>query len=142
VEWSSSDVAALGLEGASPGRRPAEPLPSDDGDADVDAAAAGEPEPWDDGWDGGEPSGELLQPLDRSGRAPRWQIAVVVILLVAVIAALVVALTKGDEPTKEAPTPGTSTRERTSTRESGAAPTDRVLGSVSVQGQTFRIVRG
>ncbi|WP_022930032.1 sigma-70 region 4 domain-containing protein [Patulibacter americanus] len=137
VEWSSSDVAALGLEGASPGRRPAEPLPDDD-----DVADDGEPEPWDDGWDGGEPSGELLQPLDRSGRAPRWQIAVVVILLVAVIVALVVALTKGDEPTKEAPTPGTSTRERTSTRDTGAAPTDRVLGSVTVQHQTFRIVRG
>jgi hypothetical protein len=137
VEWSTSDVAALGLEGASVGRRPAEPLPDDDAPADAD-----EPEPWDDGWDGGEPSGELLQPLDRGGRAPRWQIAVVVILLIAVIVALFVALTKGDEPTKEAPTPGTSTGKRTSTRTTGAAPTDRVLATVTVQHQTFRIVRG
>lgn len=144
VEWSTSDVAALGLEGASVGRRPAEPLPADEDDA---AAPAGEPEPWDDGWDGGEPSGELLQPLDRSGRAPRWQIALVAILLVALIAALAVAfLGGGDEPTKETPTPGTSTGKRTTTRErtktTSAAPTDRVLGSVTVRDQTFRIVRG
>ncbi len=106
VEWSPSDVAALGLEGAP--IRPA-PRPS--------APVAIEPEPLDE-WDdddrdvaqGGRASRE---------RAPRWHIALVGVLLIAVIVVLILTFTSSDEPTTPV-TPSTTTTTRS------AAPPDGV----------------
>lgn len=155
VEWSSSDIAALGLDGgpAAPdagvspvgGTRPAatpapaprtvvtpaaaggggggRTVPPDDGDDDQ----------WDDGWEGDTP-GEGFRTPDTEQRrsAPRWQIALVGILLVAVIVVLVLTFTKGDDPTpaRTTPTPTTTTTKKKSTKTStsktkttGAVPT-------------------
>jgi hypothetical protein len=134
VEWSSTDVAALGLEGANVPAAPRgtqAPIPGDDADSEDD---------WDDAWEGGD-SGDLLQPVDRGGRAPRWQIALVAILLVAVIIALVVALTKKDDPTEPSPSPaGGTTTGRTST--TSAVPSGRLVGELRLPGGTVRIVHG
>lgn len=137
VEWSSTDVAALGLEGANvPAAAPRgaqAPIPGDDPDPEEDE--------WDDAWDNGESSGELLQPVDRGTHAPRWQIALVGILLVAVIVALIIALTGGSEPTPESPVPaGGTTTGRTST--SGAAPSGRLVGELRLPAATVRILHG
>ncbi|MFA4928498.1 MAG: hypothetical protein WC558_08275 [Patulibacter sp.] len=112
VEWSSSDVAALGLEGAPirPAARPSAPVPLDDdpvaewpadGDDDYDAPLDGR--------------------RDRE-RAPRWHIALVGVLLVAVIVVLFLMLTGGDEPTDPVnpPTPGTTTTSRSAAPADGA----------------------
>ncbi|MDO9409672.1 hypothetical protein [Patulibacter sp.] len=138
VEWSSTDIAALGLEGAVPPQRAAaapaaQALPGED--------VADE---WDDEWDSGDTSGDLLQPVDRGGRAPRWQIALVAILLVAVIVALVIALMGGgDDPTEPAGSPapgGGTTTERT--RTTGAAPSGHLVGELRLPGATVRIHNG
>lgn len=127
VEWSSTDIAALGLEGAGSGSagRQDPQRPSDRPDVawDDDASSSSSDDEWDDAWDGGDRSGDLLQPVDREGRAPRWQIALVAILLVAVVIALVIALAggggDGTEPDTDSPAP-TETGERTDT--TGALP--------------------
>ncbi|WP_026911760.1 RNA polymerase sigma factor [Patulibacter minatonensis] len=148
VEWSSTDVAALGLEGANVRREPARQTGSVQA---VDPDESGSEEEWDDAWDNGEQSGDLFQAVDRAGRAPRWQIVLVGILLVAVIVALIVALTGGDDPTPESttqddsPTPTTSTSKRSTTRttkDTSAVPSGRVVAQFSTPGATVRIVRG
>jgi DNA-directed RNA polymerase specialized sigma24 family protein len=140
VEWSSTDIAALGLEGAAPAR-PVVPVRAASAAADVDDDSEDE---WDDAWDSGEQSGDLLQPVDQAGRAPRWQIAVVAILLVAVIVALVVALSSGGDgpPAEEdAPTPAGTTTGRT-TDTTGAVRSGRLVGEIHLENATIRILRG
>lgn len=143
VEWSSTDIVALGLEGA-PAPRAAAPASRPTPAAGPDEDVADDDE-WEDAWDGGDaPSGDLLQPLDRAGRAPRWQIALVAILLVAVVVALVIALAGGDEPTTPAgdsPSPGgTSTSERT--RTTSAVPSGGLVGELHLPHATVRILHG
>lgn len=141
VEWSSTDIAALGLEGAAP-REPARVTGGYDAvSAQSDDDSGDE---WDDAWDRGDTSGDLLQPVDRAGRAPRWQIALVAILLVAVIVALVIALMGGGgEPTEPASSPapgGGTTTERT--RTTSAVPSDRLVGELRLPGATVRVLHG
>jgi hypothetical protein len=145
VEWSSTEIAALGLEGA-PAPRPAaeaRPAAAVTGPRD-ELSASDDDDEWDDAWDGGDaPSGDLLQPLDRAGRAPRWQIALVAILLVAVIVALIIALTGGSDPTpatEETPSPGGTTTERT--RTTSAVPQDGLVGELRLPHATVRILHG
>ncbi|WP_320672423.1 hypothetical protein [Patulibacter defluvii] len=81
VEWSSSEIAALGLDGD-------EPSPVEEWDDD-----------WDDDQGGGH--GDRLQPRESHGRrAPRWQVAVVGILLVALLIVLALTFLKGDDSTE------------------------------------------
>ena len=139
VEWSSTDIAALGLEGAGAVARPQDPQRQDGPWNDE----SGSDDEWDD-WDGGEQSGELLQAVDREGRAPRWQIALVAILLVAVIVALVIALTGGgNDPTpaatEDAPAPTETTRERTSTTRTTSAVPGDLVGELRLPGAVVRI---
>ncbi|MGX6448604.1 hypothetical protein ACVU7I_11135, partial [Patulibacter sp. S7RM1-6] len=139
VEWSTSDVAALGLEGAPRGR-------------DEAPAAASGPA-WDD-WDEDAPIGEStgserLQPLERDRvGAPRWQIALVAVLLVAVIVVLILTLMGGggDDATSTTPSTqeSTTTRKRTTTRERtgterGAAPSRQIVASVRLQNATVLV---
>lgn len=145
VEWSSTDIAALGLEGAPAPREPVAARPQAAAVGTHDEHSDSDDE-WDDAWEGGDaPSGDLLQPLDHAGRAPRWQIALVAILLVAVIVALVIALTGGSEPTpagEEAPSPGGTTTERERTRTTSAVPPGRLVGELHLPGATVRILHG
>ncbi|MCK9249167.1 MAG: hypothetical protein M0P31_09340 [Solirubrobacteraceae bacterium] len=112
VEWTAGDIAALGLE--------------DDG------------EEWDDDWDDDEHHGDDEDWDDDGrgrGRPPRWQVAVVGVLLVALVVLLALTFLKDDEPTEpQAPASdtteqtetegdGTTTRRRsTTTRDSGSLP--------------------
>jgi hypothetical protein len=103
VEWSPSEVAALGLEGAPV--RPA-PRPS--------APTAIEPEPIDE-WDDDD---RAIGPGAREPRerAPRWHIALVGVLLIAVIVVLILTFTSSDDPTTPVTPSNTTTR--------SAAPAD------------------
>lgn len=106
VEWSSSDVAALGLEGAPVRPAPLRPMVPLDGD---------EPE-----W-GGDDSDAIASGGGRDvrsrERAPRWHIALVGVLLIAVIVVLILTFTSSDDPTTPV-TPSSTTTTRS------AAPTD------------------
>ncbi|MBF6621653.1 MAG: hypothetical protein ITG02_15660 [Patulibacter sp.] len=108
VEWSSSDVAALGLEGAPvrPAARPAAPVPLDDDP--VDEWPVEDEDDYDAPLNGDE----------RRERAPRWHVALVGVLLVAVIVVLFLMLTGGDEPTDPVPSGTTAPTPRS------AAPAD------------------
>ncbi|MEV4423007.1 hypothetical protein AB0L40_23960, partial [Patulibacter sp. NPDC049589] len=150
VEWSSTEVAALGLEGANvAAARPAPARVASGTTGNTGSVSEqGVEDEWDDAWDSGEQSGELLQPVDRGGRAPRWQIALVAILLVAVIVALVVALTGGDDPTPEqSPTPtdttkSTPTKTTKKTSTTSAVPSGGVAGTFRFHGATVRVLHG
>lgn len=100
VEWSPSEVAALGLEGAPVRPAPLRPMAPLERD---------EPE-----WNGDDQEslasapGRDAQPRER---APRWHIALVGVLLIAVIVVLVLTFTSSDEPTTPV-TPSTTTKTR------------------------------
>ncbi len=108
VEWSASDIAALGLEGA-PVRAGVAPSPVGEADEPAHAWADAEADDYDD---------EVEYDDDR-GRTPRWHIALVGVLLVAVIVVLVMIFTSKDDPTTPAPPTPTQT---TTTR--SAAPSE------------------
>lgn len=106
VEWSSSEVAALGLEGA-PVRPASTPSSTDAGADDADLA-----------WDKDDVAESPLVPpaLRDRERAPRWHIALVGVLLVAVIVVLVLTFSSKDDPTTPTPpTPGTTTKKTKTT---------------------------
>lgn len=111
VEWSPSDVAALGLEGAPvrPAPRPAAPVPLDEPDEEW---------PVDDAGFDRTPGPPAREP------APRWHIALVGVLLVAVVVVLFLILTQSDDATSPTPSTPSST---TTTR--SAAPTDATVAA-------------
>lgn len=98
VEWSSTEIAALGLDG--------------------DDHSSGEE--WDDEWDeDGSGHGERLQPRERrGGHAPRWQVAVVGILLLALLVVLALTFLKGDDSTQPTTNDAPTTEQRTTTKKS------------------------
>lgn len=101
VEWSPSDVAALGLEGAPVRPAPLRPMVPLDDD---------EPE-----WNGDEQDGGLIghgRDAPPRERAPRWHIALVGVLLIAVIVVLILTFTSSDDPTTPV-TPSTTTKKTT-----------------------------
>lgn len=106
VEWSASDVAALGLEGAPVRPAPLRPMVPLERD---------EPEWGGDGSDARTPTG--VRDGQSRERAPRWHIALVGVLLIAVIVVLVLTFTSSDDPTTPV-TPSTTTTTRS------AAPSD------------------
>lgn len=99
VEWSPSEVAALGLEGAPVRPAPLRPMVPLEDD---------EPEWNGDDQDGPLTSGRDGQPRER---APRWHIALVGVLLIAVIVVLILTFTSSDDPTTPV-TPSTTTKTR------------------------------
>lgn len=104
VEWSPSEVAALGLEGA-----PVRPAPR------RAAPVAIEPEPIED-WADEDDVDVAAGDREPRERAPRWHIALVGVLLIAVIVVLILTFTSSDEPTTPVTPSNTTTR--------SAAPAD------------------
>ena len=82
VEWSAGDLAELGLH------------PTDEDERSEDAWDG---EEWDD--DEGPLVAERLQPIAPGRRAPRWQVLVVAVLLIAVLIVLALTFLGGDDST-------------------------------------------
>src|SRR5690606_9747031 len=111
VEWSSADLAALGLEPGE-GTHVGPPVHEEGSHDDVSHDEYGHDEAdWDDeDWDDDHEAPvhqERLQPIERRS-APRWQVVVLGILLVALLAVLALTFLGGDD---EGPTPTTPSTE-------------------------------
>ncbi len=136
VEWSSAEVAALGLAQDEAVHHDVPQPPhaehvTDEGDEHLEDGGSWDDDEWDD--HEGPLVAERLQPIEPRRRAPRWQVLVLGILLVALLVVLALTFLGGDD---EGPTPTTpSTSDESALQVPGVA-------TAAVTTHTIIVVRG
>lgn len=135
VEWSSAEVAALGLAQDEAVHRDV-PQPShpehvtDEDDEHLEDGGSWDDDDWDD--HEGPLVAERLQPIEPRRRAPRWQVLVLGILLFALLVVLALTFLGGDD---DGPTPTTPSTDESALQVPGVA-------TAAATTHTIIVVRG